>query len=188
MRHWLLHHSRRLSPHRRGLASLALRRDFNWVFSDPVRRKLATTTTRSLGDEACFAGSVSNCTTGLQSVAKWPNHQDERQLYACLTRFVVLPHCIRDCVLCFFGSRHQPGKCLVTCSYGRACEDCPFSPLGRRSVQQVKSFGITCDPCSFGVSPTGKALIYCWLFSVSSASILSIMRCIAFAASSITPI
>ena len=69
----------RLPPLRRNLTScplMALRLNFNSLFfSDPVRNRPATTSSaRSLDDEACFAGSASNCAADFQSLAKFPIH------------------------------------------------------------------------------------------------------------------
>ena len=62
------------------------------------------------------------------------HQQDEHQLFACLTRFVVYKRCIDDWALCLLSLRHQLRKSLVTrfCArLSRLTIWTPFPPAGK---------------------------------------------------------
>ena len=102
-------------------------------------------------------------------------------------------HVIDDWVLCFLGCR-QPRESLVTRSYVRVGDDCPIAPRRCPSFEasKVLSGPLALLACSRGVAPSGKALscidiaalpLLCLTSSPPSSCILSIMHCIAPAAS-----
>ena len=94
--------------------------DFNsGLFSNPARNRPATTSsTSSLDDEACFAGSTSNCATDLQSLVKCPIPPHLEHLTFLLgSSFLVHSDCWLHCL-----SHQACSSNLASCmSFVRKC-------------------------------------------------------------------